>query len=60
MISGNDGVPTRQANDLLDTLSERIDVQIGRLEEVIDRDVPEFINLIHELDIPTILPRATA
>ena len=60
VISGNDGVPTLQAHDLLEALSERIDVQIGRLEEVIDRDVPEFINLIHELDIPAILPRATA
>ena len=56
VVASADAVPTKQSYEVFESLSGRIDRQIVLLEEVIDKDVSNFINLIHELDIPAIIP----
>jgi photosystem II stability/assembly factor-like uncharacterized protein len=58
VVASADAAPTKQSYQVLDTLSGRIDRELGRLRDVLDKDLGEFINLIHELDIPPIIPRA--
>ena len=53
-----DFAPTRQSYDVFGELSARTDAQILKLQTIIDTDVDEFINLVHELEIPAIVPNA--
>jgi hypothetical protein len=56
--SSADFAPTHQSYDVFDELSDRVDEQLDRLRDVIDKDVPAFVGLIHELEIPPIIPTA--
>ena len=53
-----DWVPTRQSHEVFDYLSDRIDAQLNRLKEVIDKDVGAFVELVHEVDLPAIVSRS--
>ena len=55
-----DWVPTQQSHEVFDYLSDCIDAQLNRLKEVIDKDVAAFVELVHEVDIPAIVPRSDA
>jgi hypothetical protein len=35
-------------------VSTRLDVQFEALQEVIDNDLPRFIDVVHELELPEI------
>ena len=50
-----DFAPTSQSHDVFGDLSARTDVQIERLQQVIDEDLSVFVNLLHELEIPAIV-----
>ena len=52
-----DFAPTQQAHDVFEDLAARADAQITRLQEVIDTDLAQFIDLVHELEIPVIVPQ---
>ena len=54
VVSSADWVPTQQSYGVFEDVSERVDAQVEVLQSVIDDDVPAFIALIHELEIPTI------
>ena len=54
-----DGVPTRQSYDVFNDLAPMIDDQLVRVNEVVDTDVEAFINLVHELEVPEIVPEST-
>ena len=54
VVSSADFAPPQQAFQVFGQLSERIDVKTGLLQAVVDEDVPRFVNLVHELEIPTI------
>jgi photosystem II stability/assembly factor-like uncharacterized protein len=51
--------PTRQQYELFVDLSQRIDVQLQRLREIIDTDVAAFNVLMSESEVPAIIPIAT-
>ncbi|MCH8206892.1 MAG: glycosyl hydrolase, partial [Chloroflexi bacterium] len=51
--------PTRQSHDVYEALSTQTDTQIQRLAEVIEQDLPVFVNLLHELEIPAIVREST-
>ena len=53
-----DSVPTQAAYQVLDDLSERTDVQLRRLDEVVDNDLAVFGDLLHEMEIPAVIPDA--
>ena len=49
-----DGAPTRQAREVFAEISEAVGRQLEMLEQVIDSDVPGFMNIVHELGIPAV------
>ena len=57
LVANADFAPPKQAYDVFDYVVSRIDPQLQRLQEVVDKDVSEFENLVHELEIPAIIPR---
>lgn len=58
VVDSADFAPTRQAHDVFSDLSGRIDVQLRSFQEAVDKDVSGFVNLVHELEIPAIVPRS--
>ena len=46
--------PTKQSIEVFQDLSIRIDNQLSILKEIVDNDVPKFVDMIHELEIPEI------
>ena len=56
VLSSADFAPPRQALEVYDEIASRIDVQTVKLQDVIDEDVRAFTDLIHELEIPAIVP----
>ena len=59
VISSAQAAPTRQAYELFEDLSQRIDVQLQRLKEIIDTDLVAFNQLMSESGVPAIIPIAT-
>ena len=59
VVASADFAPTKQTFDVFDDFSGRIDPQIRLLKELEDEDVSRFANLVHELDLPPIIPNAT-
>ncbi len=59
VISSAQAAPTRQAYELYEDLSQRIDVQLQRLKEIIDTDVVAFNQLMSESGVPAIIAIAT-
>jgi len=59
VISSAQTAPARQAYELYEDLSQRIDVQLQRLKEIIDTDVAAFNQLMSESGVPAIIPIAT-
>ena len=56
VVASADFSPPKQVHDVFGELSSRIDTQLTLLEDVVKQDVPNFINLVHELEIPAIIP----
>ena len=59
VVASAQAAPTRQAYELVEDLSQRIDVQLQRLREIIDTDVAAFNDLMSESGVPAIIPIAT-
>jgi photosystem II stability/assembly factor-like uncharacterized protein len=57
VVAAADFAPPQQAYDVLSDITGRINLQLRRLEEVIDQDVTGFEHLLRELQIPAIVPR---
>ena len=55
VVASADAAPTRQSYDVFDDLSARVEDQIEKLQEVIDKDLVEFVDTVHELEIPVIV-----
>ncbi len=59
VVASADFAPPKQAGEVFQALSARIDAQIGLLDEVVEREVAQFVCLVDELGIPAIIPSAT-
>ncbi|HXX79128.1 MAG TPA: hypothetical protein VEI53_11570, partial [Ktedonobacteraceae bacterium] len=59
VISSSQSAPTKQTYELYEDLVQRIDVQLHRLKEVIDRDVASFNQLMRESGVPAIIAVAS-
>jgi len=55
VIQRNEGSPTRQARELFQELSIRIDGHVQKLKSIIANDLPVFNQLICELKIPALV-----
>ena len=53
-IEADDGPPTTQTYQVFDYVSKLADNKMSELDQVEKEDVPAFIELIHELEIPFI------
>jgi hypothetical protein len=59
VVSSAQAAPTRQEYELFEDLSQRIDVELRRLKEIIDTDVVAFNQLMSESGVPAIIPIST-
>jgi photosystem II stability/assembly factor-like uncharacterized protein len=59
VVASADGPPTRQAYDVFHDLARRIDQQLIQLQEVLEKEVAAFDELIRSAGIPAIVARAT-
>ena len=60
VVSSADFAPPQQAYQVLEHISAQIDEQAKLLKDVVDQDVPRFIELVQELSIPAIVPSVTS
>ena len=58
VVSTADFRPPQQTYDVFAHFSEVLDGQFGTLEKILDEDLDEFQNLLAELEVPSIVPRA--
>ena len=56
-VASADSAPTQQSREVFDGLTARIETQLKSLREVIETDVAKFIDLVHELEIPAVVPK---
>jgi hypothetical protein len=54
-----DFAPPQQTYRVFEEITGRIDAQTKMLNDVLDQEVPKFMDLVHELEIPAIVPRPT-
>ncbi|MEN3038687.1 MAG: glycosyl hydrolase [Candidatus Kryptonium sp.] len=54
-VASADSRPPKQMYDVFDDLSKRLDVQLNRFKEVIEKDIPEFNSAVKDLEIPAII-----
>ena len=58
VVANADFAPPQQAYQVFEDLGSRIDTQLTSLQEIMDEEVPRFINLVHEMQIPAIVANA--
>ena len=58
VVSNADFDPPQQAYQVFEDLSSRIDTQLTSLQGTMDQEVERFTNLVHEMQIPAIVPNA--
>ncbi len=51
--------PTKQAYDVFEDISARLDVQFQALQNILDNDVPRFVDILRELETPAINPSSS-
>ena len=56
VISAADFKPTKQIYDVFTDITGRIEPHLQSLQQVKDKDLEEFINLLHEIEVPPIAP----
>ena len=54
VVAATDTAPTAQSYEVFKDLSERLDRQLGRLKQILERDVPAFNKLVEEHHIEAI------
>ena len=58
IISSAPAAPPTQAYAVFEDVSQRIDVQLRQLQEVLDSDVAAFNSLLREYSVPGVIPSA--
>ena len=56
VISAADFKPPKQIYDVFTDITGRIEPHLQSLQQVKDKDLEEFINLLHEIEVPPIAP----
>ncbi len=59
VVASAQAAPTRQEFELFEDLSQRINVQLQRLREIIETDLAAFNELMSGSGVPAIIPIAT-
>jgi hypothetical protein len=59
-VASADAAPTRQAREVFAELAARVDAQLQRLDEVVERDVAGFNALVRDARVPAVSAEAEA
>ena len=59
VVASADFAPPLQAYQVLGDITVQIDEQTKLLQDIVEQDVPQFIELVQELSIPAIVPSVT-
>ena len=54
VVAGADAAPTTQSEEVFASLSARVDAQLQRLADLVEREVPRFNALVRELELPAL------
>jgi hypothetical protein len=54
VVGGADGRPTRQSRVVFKSVSERVDAQLRRLDDLVEAGVPRFNALVRAQDLPAL------
>jgi hypothetical protein len=57
VVGGADARPTDQASQVFDQLSAELQVQLDRLHQVVETDVPAFNALVRDANVPALIMR---
>ena len=57
-VASADEAPTQQAYAVHEHVAGQVDSHLDRLQEVVDRELPLFTNLLEELEVPLVAPHA--
>jgi hypothetical protein len=58
VVDGADARPTDQSVEVYRDLAARIDVQLAGVRQVLEVDLPAFNRLVHERDVPAVVPKS--
>ncbi len=56
-VASADTRPTQQAYDVYDDLSGQLQLQLDRLQQIIEVDIPEFNALVGQYEVPAVIVR---
>ena len=57
VVGSADAAPTEQSYAVYDDLAAKIDKELATLAEAMDKDVPAFVKLVKDQDVPAIVIR---
>jgi kynureninase len=57
VVGSTDAKPTQQSYDVFEDLSSQLQVQLDRLNEIIETDIPRFNALIAQHSVPAVIIR---
>ncbi len=60
VASAGDFQPTKQAIAVKEELTTKIDAELAKLREIIDRELSAFNDLVHEKEIPAVMVKKEA
>jgi photosystem II stability/assembly factor-like uncharacterized protein len=55
VVSSADSRPTKQAYEVFDDLSAKLDVQLAKYREIMAKDLPEYNGKVKALDLPAVI-----
>ncbi len=56
-VSGGDARPTKQSYDVFADLSAKVDVQLAKLKQIMDADLPAFNKTVKDAEVPAVILR---
>ena len=57
-VASADDAPTQQAYAVHEHVGRQVDANLVQLQEVVDQELPLFMNLLEELEVPLVAPQA--
>ncbi len=60
VVGRADAAPTKQDYEVFNELSQKLDAQLKRLDEVIRTEVPKFNQFVKEQNVPVVFPGKVA
>ncbi len=59
VVASMDARPTKQSFEVYDELAGKLDAQIAKFKEILEKDLPEFNRVVKSEDVPAVILRQT-